>query len=162
MKRDWYVLHVKPRTEKKVMSFISAWGYFGYLPLYKKITRIQRRKVTAELPCFPGYVFARLSPEERLMLLKTNLIVGTIAVPRPRQMIHQLRQISRAIRNAPALKPAVMTKVGDYVKIVSGPLYGTEGYVVRIGSRLTLYLNVEILGAAVEVSIPAADVSVKV
>lgn len=160
MKRDWYVLHVKPRTEKKVMSYISHWGYFGHLPTYTKITKIQRRKIRRELPCFPGYVFARLSPEERVTMLKTNLIVQTIHVERPRPMIHQLRQIARAARKAPAMKPANMCRIGEYVKIVSGPLYGVEGYVVRYGREASLCLNVEILGAAVEVSVSTEDIMV--
>ena len=158
MKRDWYVLHVKPRTEKKVMSFLENYRYFGYLPTYQKITRVQRRKVSRIRPCFPGYVFTKLYPEERLKMLKTNLLVRTILVPQPRTMIHQLRQISRASRNAPQLKPVVMSNVGDFVKVISGPLYGVEGCVVRRGRDATLCLNVEILGAAVEVSVSPNDI----
>jgi transcription antitermination factor NusG len=156
-KRDWYVLHVKPRTEKKVADYLKCYGYFCHLPLYLKVTRVQRRKVRRELPLFPGYVFTRLFPDERVRMLKTNLIVQTIPVPRPRRMIHQLRQISRAGRAAPELKPVSVCAVGDTVRIVSGPLYGTEGVVIRRGRETTLCLNVEILGAAVEVSVSAAD-----
>ena len=29
----WYVLHVKPRTEKKVMLYLARYGCFRYLPL---------------------------------------------------------------------------------------------------------------------------------
>lgn len=157
MKKDWFVLHVKPRTEKKVMDYIRTYGYFGYLPMYQKVTRVQRRKVRRLLPCFPCYVFTKLYPEERITLLKTNLIVNTIPVPRPRKMIHQLRQISRASRAMPELKPANMCQVGDYVRVISGPMYGTEGYVVRKGREASLCLNVEILGAAVEVSVSTCD-----
>ena len=78
-------------------------------------------------------------------------------MPRPRQMIHQLRQISRAARAMPELKPTVMCRIGDYVRVVSGPMYGTEGYVIRKGREASLCLNVEILGAAVEVSVSACD-----
>ncbi len=158
MKRDWFVLHVKPRTEKKVIDYIRRFGYFGYLPLYTKVYRVQRRKVRRLLPCFPGYVFTKLFPEERIRLLKTNLLVNTIAVPNPRQMIHQLRQISRVSRVSEEIKPCNMCKVGDYVKVVSGPLYGTQGYVMRFGRESKLCLNVEILGAAVEISISPTDV----
>jgi transcription antitermination factor NusG len=75
-------------------------------------------------------------------------------------MIHQLRQIARAARRAPAMKPANMCRIGEYVKIVSGPLYGVEGYVVRYGREASLCLNVEILGAAVEVSVSTEDIRV--
>lgn len=156
--RQWFVLRVKPRTEKKVMLFLSRYGCFRHLPTYVKVTKVQRRKVKRELPLFPGYVFTRLSPEERVEMLKTNLLVGTIPVPYPREMIHQLRQIAHARRGDAELRPAPqMFKEGDHVRVKHGPLRGTVGYVKRKGSNATLCLNVEILGASVEVSIDPYD-----
>ena len=158
MKRDWYVLHVKPRTEKKVARFLVEYGYFCHLPVYVKVTKVQRRKVRRELPLFPGYVFTRLLPEERRQMLQTNLLVRTIPVPRPREMIHQLRQISRASRAAPELRPANPFKAGDYVRVKYGPLRGMEGHVKREGAKATICLNLDILGSAVEVEISPGDV----
>lgn len=157
MKRPWFVLHVKPRTEKKVMTYLERYNCFRHLPVWIKITKVQRRKVRRELPLFPGYVFTRLSPDERLAVLRTNLIVRTIAVPHPREMIHQLRQIARAGRAAPLIRPAHPFKQGDYVRVAAGPLRGTEGYVKYEGAQASLCLNVEILGAAVELSVSPDD-----
>ena len=156
-KRTWYVLHVKPRTEKKVVGYLRCYRLFAHLPVFVKVSRIQRRKVSRELPLFPGYVFTRLHPEERLAMLKSNLIVQTIPVERPRRMIHQLRQIAHASRSAAGLKPVDPCRVGDYVRVVSGPMYGTEGYVIRRGRDASLCLNVDILGTAVEVSVALMD-----
>ena len=90
-------------------------------------------------------------------MLQTNLLVRTIPVPNPREMVHQLRQISRATRNAPSLRPVSMFKTGEYVRVKYGPLRGTEGYVKREGPKATLCLNVEILGSAIEVSVSPDD-----
>ena len=157
-KRRWYVLHVKPRTEKKVAGHLKAYGYFWHLPTYVKIKKVQRRKVRTELPLFPGYVFTKLFPDERIQVLRTNLVVKTIFVRHPRPMIHQLRQIARAARRTSDFKPANPFKAGDLVRIKYGPLAGTEGYVRRIGAKATLCLNVDMLGAAVEVSVSPEDV----
>ena len=157
-RRIWYVLHVKPRTEKKVMEFLRAYRLFGHLPLYTKITKVQRRKVVRELPIFPGYVFTRLFPDERLKMLQTNLLVSTIEVFEPRKMIHQLRQIARAGKSRPEMRQTHPFKTGDYVRIKYGPLRGTEGYVKREGAHATLCLNVEILGAAIEISVSPDDI----
>ena len=157
--RIWYVLHVKPRTEKKVVLFLDRYGCFHHLPLYVKITKVQRRKVRRELPVFPGYVFTRLTADERVEMLRTNLLVRTIYVPRPREMIHQLRQISRAARGLSDMHPVRhMFKEGDYVRVKYGPMRGTEGYVKRDGAHATLCLNVEILGASVEMAISPGDI----
>ena len=158
MRGDWLVLHVKPRTEKKMMLFLARYGCFRHLPVYVKVTKVQRRKVRRELPLFPGYVFTRLAPEDRLKILRTNLVVNMLAVSQPRQLIHQLRQIAHASRGQPEMRPIPhLFKAGDYVRVVSGPMRGTEGYVRREGPRATLCLNVEMLGAAVEIAISPAD-----
>ena len=158
-RRAWFVLHVKPRTEKKSVLFLSRYGCFHHLPVYVKVTKVQRRKVRRTLPLFPGYVFTRLSAEERLKMLQTNLLVRAIYVPHPREMIHQLRQIAHASRGLPEMRSVQhLFKEGDYVRVKYGPLRGTEGYVKRDGAHATLCLNVEILGASVEMSINPADI----
>ena len=159
-KRMWYVLHVKPRAEKKVAQYLSIYRYFCHLPLYVRVTKVQRRKVRRELPLFPGYVFTKLFPDERIKMLQTNLLVRTIPVPHPRVMIHQLRQIARAAKAKPDFKPVNPCKVGDYVRVVYGAMRGTEGYIQRIGREASLCLNVDILGTAVEVAISPGDVIV--
>lgn len=159
MTRTWYVLHVKPRAEKKVAAYLDRYGCFRHLPVYIKVTKRQRRKIRTEMPLFPGYVFTRLSPEERVKMLKTNLIVRTIVIDRPRETIHQLRQINRASKSSTELRRLSSTfKAGDRVRVKTGPLMNTEGYVRYDGTRATLCLNVEILGAAVAVTVSPDDV----
>ena len=158
MKREWFVLHVKPRTEKKVESFLRTYGYFRYLPCWTKVTRVQRRKVVTELPLFPGYVFTRLLPDERMKMLKTNLIVRAISVTEPRTMVHQLRQVARALRGKRPVKVVHSFKAGDYVRVTHGPFRGVEGYIKREGAQASLVMNVEILGQAVETMISPEDV----
>ena len=94
------MLHVKPRTEKKMVLFLSHDRLWHYLPLWTKVRRVQRRKVRTEVPVFPGYVFARLDSASRVAMLKTNLIVRVIQVQNERMLIHQLRQVVHAGRRA--------------------------------------------------------------
>ena len=157
-RRTWYVLHVKPRTEKKVMLYLERYRCFRYLPVVVKITKVQRRKVRRECPVFPGYVFTRLFPEERVEMLKTNLIVHTITVTNPRLMVHQLRQVEHATKFTSEIRRTNPFKAGDYVRIKLGPMRGMEGYVKHEGPNATICLNVEILGAAVALSISPEDV----
>ena len=157
-RRAWYVLHVKPRTEKKVDDFLAALRVFHYLPLLRKETRVQRRKVVRFLPVFPGYVFTRLSQEERAQVFGTRNIVRTISVAQPRLMIHQLRQVEHARRLPVDLRLVESFSEGEYVKVVSGPLCGLEGQVRRVGNSATIVLSVDILGRAIEASVDLRDV----
>lgn len=157
LSRDWYVLHVKPRTEKKVEALLAGYHYLHYLPKWVKVTKVQRRKVRTELPLFPGYVFTRLDPDARRKMLQSNLLVRTIPVPNPRETVHQLRQISRAARNAPELRTVNPFKTGDYVRVKVGPFRGLEGFIKREGPSATIVINLEILGQAIETAISPAD-----
>ena len=160
MRGTCYVLHVKPRTEKKVMAYLERYRLIRYLPLYVKVTKVQRRKVRRELPIFPGYVFTCLTPEQRVLMLRTNLLVRTIPVINPRELVHELRQISRVLK-VPRLEMKMLAhtfKAGDYVRVKAGALRGTEGYVKYDGDQAHVCLNVEILGAAVAITISPADI----
>ena len=156
--RRWLVLHVKPRTEKKAMQRLSRCRGFHYLPTYVKVTKVQRRKVRRQLPLFPGYVFAHLSPVECTDILRSNLVVRTIPDPFPRETVHQLRLIARAARFAPEIRPLQQTfREGERVLVKYGPLRGTVGYVKRDEGRATLCINVDILGSSVAVSMSPGD-----
>lgn len=156
-RRTWYVLHVKPRTEKKVDDFLSCLRVFHYLPLVRKVSKVQRRRVVRHLPVFPGYVFARLFPEERFRVLETKQVVRTIEVDNPRRMIHQLRQVEHASRLSTDMRVVETFEPGERVKVVSGPLRGLEGYVQRKGAAATLILTVDILGRALEAAVSPTD-----
>lgn len=155
--RSWYVLHVKPRTEKKVFRHLEAIDVFRYLPLVKSVRKVQRRRVVRQLPAFPGYVFTRLSPEERRSVWETRQIVRFIEVAAPRRMIHELRQIEHARRLPAELRAVAEFSTGERVKVVSGPLCGLEGIVRRVGRETSLVLEVSILGRALEASVSPSD-----
>lgn len=160
MKRDWYVLQTKPRAEKKVAQWLGFYKYFCHLPLTLHVRKQKnsRRKIKTMLPLFPGYVFTKLMPEERVTMLKTNLINKTIFVQHPRQLIHQLRQVKNAARFAHEMKVVHHFQKGELVRIKSGPMRGIEGRVKREGANAKIYLNVDILSCTVEISISAADI----
>ena len=157
-RRTWYVLHVKPRTEKKLNDFLAAMGVFHYLPLVRKETKVQRRKVVRHLPVFPGYVFTRLFPDERIRALGTRNVVRTIPVAEPRRMIHQLRQVEHACRLPTDLRLVENFAAGEYVRVISGPLRGLEGQVRRIGNATSIVLMVDILGRALEATVAPCDI----
>ena len=155
--RIWYVLHVKPRTEKVVNDHLAIMRVFHYLPLVRKETKVQRRRVVRHLPVFPGYVFTRLSPDERMTILRTQHIVRMIEVANPRRMIHQLRQVEHACRLPADIRQAPTFAEGEYARVISGPLRGLEGQVRRIGNATSIVLTVDILGRAIEATVAAVD-----
>ncbi|MCL1921896.1 MAG: hypothetical protein FWG50_12630 [Kiritimatiellaeota bacterium] len=151
----WKVIFVKPRTEKKLSEYCGLYGIRYYLPLRKKTRIVQRRKVTVDLPLFPGYVFVRLHPSQRLALLQSNLIVRILEPLKPRRLLRDLVMVRRALRvNPHVLTTRPLTK-GRLVRIMAGPFMGIEGRVTRITPKMKVVLNVDMIGQAIAVEIEA-------
>jgi len=151
----WKVLFVKPRTEKKVSEYCRLYGIRYYLPLRKKMRIVQRRKITVELPLFPGYVFVRLPPSQRLQMLQSNLLVRILDPLKPRKMLRDLVMVRRALRANPHLQATRPLAKGRLVRIIAGPFKGTEGLVARLTAKMKVVLNVDVIGQATTVEMDA-------
>ena len=158
--QNWKVLFVKPRTEKKVAEYCELYRIPFYLPLREKTRILQRRKVTFMLPVFPGYVFAKLLPAQRLQLLQSNLLVRVLEPSQPRRMLRDLVMVRRALRVDPALTPTKPLAKGRLVRIVRGPFMGIEGRVARMAGILKVVLNVDLIGQAVSVTADTNQIEV--
>jgi len=143
----WQVLYLRPRLEKKAAELCRASGIPHYLPLRTQTRTYQRRKVTSELPVFPGYLFVALDAPGKLALQKSNHVLRFLEPARPYRLLRQLAQIRRALRIDPDLRPSPQTlAAGMRVRIVAGPFQGVEGVVARLASTMRVFLTVDLLG----------------
>jgi len=156
---QWCVLHVKPRCEKKMAGYLASTQFDQYLPLRAETKIYQRRKVAVEKPVFPGYVFACVSRDRRVLVLKSRLVVHVLEVRDQAQFMNEIRQIRLALDVNPALGACPALTQGECVRIVSGPFQGLEGRVKVLKSRTQVVLNVEGIGqgVAVEVSMDMVE-----
>jgi transcription antitermination factor NusG len=156
----WKVLFVKPRTEKKVAEYCKLYGIDFYLPMREQTRVVQRRKISVEMPLFPGYVFVRLLPVQKLPMQQTNLLVRILEPSKPREMLRSLVMIRRALRANPALVTAKPLSKGRHVRIIDGPFQGIEGRVARLTSKMKVVLNIDMIGQATAVEIESEFVEV--
>lgn len=144
----WYVLHVKPRCEKKLADYCAAHKVLAELPLREETKVYQRRRVTVHKPVFPGYLFLRFLPEEKETVLKSRLVVRVLAVENQDQLVRELGQVKLALSVDPTLDACAAFQAGKRVLIRSGPFQGVEGIVQTIKGRTKVLLNVEMIGQA--------------
>ncbi len=79
----WFAIQTRPRWEKNASILLEGKGYELFLPLYNCRRRWSDRIKEIELPLFPGYLFCRLSPQERILpLLTTPGVVGLVGIGR--------------------------------------------------------------------------------
>jgi transcription antitermination factor NusG len=119
----------------------------------------QRRRVTVHKPVFPGYVFVAFNNEQKLTVLKSNVIVHILNVVDQDKLVHELAQIDQALAVDPTLDACASFQVGKHVTIRSGPFQGLEGVVQLVRGKAKVVLNVEMIGRAlaVEVAVELLD-----
>lgn len=156
----WYVAHTRSRNEKILAEEMARMRIFSYLPLTERVTRsaVTRRISRSVVPVFPGYVFFLATEEQRYLALRTNRIAQVLSVPDQRQLVSELRQIHHLLASTNEFRVASRLEVGDWVRVIAGPLRGLEGVVTRRADRWRLHLNVTTLGQSVHVEISADHV----
>jgi transcription antitermination factor NusG len=151
----WWALHVRPRSEKSLSRHLLRNHISFFLPLYERRRRIQRRQVCSSLPLFPGYLFLRGGDSARRIANETNLVVGSLFVEDQKKFLKDLSFILKLMRSGSALSPTERLQPGMSAEIISGPLAGIRGKVLRKkGTRvLKFVIEVELLqqGTSVEV-----------
>lgn len=151
----WWALHVRPRSEKSLSRCLLRNQISFFLPQYERRRRIQRRQVCSYLPLFPGYLFLRGGDTARRIAIETNLVVGSLFVEDQKKFLKDLSFILRLMRSGSALSPTERLQPGMPAEIISGPLAGIQGKILRkTGTRaLKFVIEVKLLqqGTSVEV-----------
>jgi len=156
----WYVAHTRARNEKALVQDFWRMGISSYLPLVCRETRSRRtgRISRSVVPVFPGYVFFNATQEQRYQSLTTNRIARVLVVAEQAQLIGELQRIHQLLLSDQGFSVVHRIAVGDWGRIIAGPLQGQEGVVVRTMSRWRLSLNVTILGQSVQVEVDSSQV----
>lgn len=140
----WYALFVRTNQEKRVADQLNTRGVENYLPCYSSLRQWKDRRVTLQLPLFPGYVFVHLPLLERMRALTVPhavSLVGSGSVPAEIDE-QEISSIRWAIENGKA-EPCSSLKVGQHVEITAGIMLGMQGVLVRYqnGHRVIVSLD---------------------
>lgn len=152
--RQWYALYVHAKSESRVAAALRAKGYEDFPALYCGERKWADRVKAADFPLFPGYVFCRFDPNERLLPILTIpsvmrvLSAGSVPIAIPDEEIAAIQAI---VRSGLPSRSVPLVDVGDRVLIEDGPLKGIEGIVVRADKQYRLAVSVELLRRSVVV-----------
>jgi transcriptional antiterminator RfaH len=150
---NWWVLHTKPRAEKSLARQLLARRSPYFLPLYHRKWRTGGRLRSSYLPLFPGYLFLRGDSQDRLRALETNLVVRALDVSDQAQLRADLVRVYQLVQSGSPLAPEDRLTPGSPVEIISGPLAGVQGKILRRGKRLKFLVEVQFLQQGVSVEI---------
>lgn len=157
----WYAVYTCANHERRVAAEIEARGAEHYLPTYKSVRRWRDRRVTLDMPLFPGYVFVRLALRDRLRVVQIPSVVrlvGFNGLPAalPDGEVEILRSgLCQSLR----AEPHPFLTVGRRVRITNGPFAGLEGVLKRKRNSLRVVVSLSLIQRSVAVDVDVADVT---
>lgn len=157
----WFALQVRTRHEPGVANYLQGQGYESFLPLYKCRKRWSDRVKEVHTALFPGYLFCRFDPQDRLPVMKTPgvmQIVGVNRVPVPVDE-GEISAIQTLVASGLPNQPWPFLQVGERVRIESGSLCGLEGILMDFKGSHRLVLSITLLQRSVSVEIDCAFVA---
>jgi len=151
----WFAILARTGREKSATLLLENNGYECYLPIIKITRQWSDRLKEIELPLFPGYLFCRMNPHDRLPVLTTPGVVQIVGVGKSPIPVEEqeIAAIQRVGKSGVSIMPWPYLQVGNVARIENGPLRGLSGIVIRIKSGLKLVLSVSLLQRSVAVEI---------
>lgn len=140
--RNWLVIYVRPRWEKKVDRLLQDQGIETFCPLKTTENQWADRKKKVSVPLFTGYVFVRIDDRDltkvRYTLGVVNYIyfMGKPAVIKDAD-IEQLKEMVKTYNNLEIININDLS-TGDRVRIRSGLFYNQEGEIIKIQGKTVL------------------------
>lgn len=155
----WYAAYTCANHEKRVAQQLERRSIECFLPLYESSRRWKDRRVWLQLPLFPGYVFVRLALRDRLQVLEVPSVarlVGFDGHPTPLPL-EDIESIRACLASRHPVQPHAYVQRGQRVRVLSGPLGGLTGIVVRQKNCTRFVISLELLMRSVAVEIDVSD-----
>jgi transcription antitermination factor NusG len=157
--RRWYATYTRANHENQIAKQLRIRSVEHFLPSYDSVRHWKDRKVRLQLPLFPGYVFVRIALFDQMRVLQIPgvvRLVGFNAGPAalPEEEIDAMRN---GLRNGVCAHPHPYLVVGRRVRVVSGPLMGLSGIVLKKKNTTRVVITLEIIMRSVAVEVDPAD-----
>jgi transcription antitermination factor NusG len=151
----WFALRVRSKHEQTAAMHLHHRGYEEFSPSYKAERQWSDRKKTTEQFLFPGYVFCRLDPQNRLPVLTVPGVVdivrfGEAILPIPE---HEIEHVRRLVHSGLLVTPWPFLEIGQKVLIERGPLTGVEGILMAVKGKCRLVVSIGLLQRSVSTEV---------
>lgn len=157
----WYVVYTQARGELKAVDHLQRQSYAVYLPRCRRWRSHARSRELVLRPLFPRYLFVALDLGTMPWrpILSTIGVAGLVRhgdepVPVPPGLVEALRQAERD-RAFDQPSPADRWKLGDPVRITSGPFAEMIGRFQGLADEERVYVLLDLLGRPVKTCLTA-------
>ncbi len=162
---SWFVIKTKPRAEPFVLTHLARDPIIPYAPKVLVPRRHGSRRWQALESLFPGYLFARFTPQPSLLhrIRRTPGVMRLLwdnesLVPVDDHVVQFIRQREEG---RGFIEPPPVIQAGARVRFESGPFAMLEGIVARSAPRRDrVRVLLILMGAPVSVEVDADSIEV--
>jgi transcription antitermination factor NusG len=150
----WFVLYVRANQEKKTALRLTNNEIEHFLPCYRSVRQWKDRRVTLDMPLFPGYVFVRLPFLDRLKVLTLPNVVEIIGTKNAPAIVsaEEIDCIKKGVQSGNAT-PHPMFAEGQRVVITSGVLHGMQGTLLRNQNNTRVVISIDSIARSFAVDV---------
>lgn len=117
---NWYVIHTKPRQERRAQENLQRQGFETFLPIYQ-VEKIQRSKLCLiNEPLFRRYLFIRFDPDNSNWHVIRNTFGVTELVRLGGQLASIPDEVIQQLVKEADIPRALYTQ-GEHLRITHGP-----------------------------------------
>jgi transcription antitermination factor NusG len=151
----WFALRLRSNYERVAGVHLRERGYDQFAPSYQVEKRWSDRTKRTELFLFPGYIFCRFDPNNRLPILTVPGVVEVVGFGKTPQHIPdaEIERVRRMIESGVLVTPYPYMEVGQAVLIEHGPLSGVEGILAEVKGKTRLVVSVNLLRRSVSAEV---------
>jgi len=150
----WFVLYVRANQEKKTALRLANNEIEHFLPCYRSVRQWKDRRVTLEMPLFPGYVFVHLPFTDRMKVLSMPHVVDLVGGKNATAVVseEEIGCIKRGVEFGNAT-PHLALVEGQPVVITSGVLRGMQGTLLRSQNSTRVVVAVDSIARSFAVDV---------
>lgn len=158
--KKWHVFYLRPRTENRVYRILTNLNYEVFWPVIQSV-RIwkNRQKRMIKLPLFPNYMFVYTYAHELYPIKCLPQVVSYVTCGGKPSTIsdNEVEGIRRMLSLGRTITVETKFSKGERVRIVSGPLKGYDGVLVKQHSRTRFGIQLKAINYAVLIDIDRSD-----
>jgi len=161
----WFVVHTRANEEQRALGHLQRQGFTAYLPQCRRWRRHARRRELVRRPLFPRYLFVALDLESARWrpILSTVGVAGLVQhgerpTPVPEGVVEELRACEAA-GEFDVTHSAARLRLGDVVRITSGPFADLIGKFSGMADRERVFVLLDLLGRHAKTAVPATAVA---
>src|SRR5690606_5438674 len=142
LRKNWLIIYVRPRWEKKVDRLLQEQGIETFCPLITTENQWADRKKQVSVPLFTGYVFVRIDDRDltkvryTLGVLNYIYFMGKPAVVRDIE-IEKLKEMVEMYNDLEIVNLNTRAP-GDRVRSRSGLFSNQEGEIIKVEGKTVL------------------------